>query len=452
MTEQQPTQLQPKPIQTPPAAAKPQIVQQPPGKPSAPKEPLEKQAEEMVGGGGGLGKVFGILTVLILVVVVLFGGGAVLAAMTNYKIIPVPQNFRGQVDDVVALLPLPKSPEFLLRVGSRRMIQKGSFKAELEIEAKSGEMQVKLGGSMPVIVEKGQPKTEVSFSAETVGPEVMKIKGDLKMIGEKFYFRLEELPEIPFFDLSAFKGKWFYTVAESKKAETEKVEVDKELEQKLTKVFGEFLGKLKFSEEGGESCGGVACRKIVVSVGKEEMKWFVVEIQKVMDKTKELASEKEAQIEKGLENIEWPLKAIFLVGKGDLLIYEALFAISAKVENQLPQMGQGTMSSGMPAGMLGGLGDKLTLSIKVKFSEFGKKFDVLEPAGAQDIKTLKFEEMFSVEKMMKEQTKEGTGSGAMPGLPEGTSIEEMFGGGTEGLPPQLLKEIEEIKKQQEATQ
>jgi hypothetical protein len=60
--------------------------------------------------------------------------------------------------------------------------------------------------------------------------------------------------------------------------------------------------------------------------------------------------------------------------------------------------------------------------------------------------------MFSVEKMMKEQMKEGTGSGAMPGLPEGTSIEEMFGGGTEGLPPQLLKEIEEIKKKQEATQ
>jgi hypothetical protein len=412
---------------------------------------LEKQAEEMVGGGGGIGKILGILVALILVVVVLFGGGAVLAAMTNYKIIPVPQNLRGQIDNVVALLPLPKGPEFMLRVGTARMAKVGSFKAEAEIGIKSGSTEVKLGGTMPVVMEKGQPKTEVSLFLQTTGAEAMSVKGDLKMIGDKFYFRLAEVPEIPFFDLSTFKGKWFYTVAEKKQTETEKTEVEEELEEKLTKVFGEFFGKIKFTKEGEESCGGGKCSKIVVSVGKEELKWLSVEVQKIMLKVDELPAERTAQIEKGLENIEWPLVLTVLVGKSDLLIYEVLFSTSLKSVG-VPQLGQGAAASGMSMGMpmVGGLGESADLTVSFKFSEFGKKFDILEPSGAQDIKTLKFEEMFSVEKMMQEQMKEGmagTESGTTPGLPEGTSIEEMFGGGTEGLPPQLLKEIEEMKKQ-----
>lgn len=241
-----------------------------------------------------------------------------------------------------------QSPEKIVQKMTARLIEIKSleYSGEVKIEVDTGDS---LGGTsnfsinftgLSDIQKLDDPRSLFSFNIKTDAlPQGEFAFGlEIRTIGKIAYVKLNDVPSLDFFDLSAVKNQWIKIDAEVLKKQfgLEKVEEQLKEAEKKQELSPEQIEKLKIAVKqakifkiteklASEKIEGINTYHYKFTIDKEEIKKLFIDISQVITLTeKELAD-----FDKSLETSELPEGEIW-IGKKDLLPYK--ISLSSTIE------------------------------------------------------------------------------------------------------------------------
>lgn len=236
-----------------------------------------------------------------------------------------------------------RSPEKIVQkmIGRLAEIKSLEYSGELKAEIdrnlsgnsgkQSSDFSVIFNGASDVY-DLNNPKSSFSLDIKTdaLGQEESSLKTEIRNIGEVVYIKLNDIPDLGFFDLSFLKEQWIKIDADSLKRQLGLEEKLNE-EQKAQNLSPEQIEKIKSSFErngifkitqklADEKINGVNAYHYKFAVNKEGVKEIIIDAVKIVQNKTPNENEIEG-LNKGLELIEFPENEIW-IGKKDLLPYK----------------------------------------------------------------------------------------------------------------------------------
>jgi len=258
--------------------------------------------------------------------------------------------------------PFRPSPEKVLERMEEEMekVKSALSKTEISLTGKNEEeisVELKVKSKWEKI-DSGKTKSEGDFSltfssqGKFIGGKVL-LAG--KTIGEDktVFLKMTTVPELPFLkmmgiDLSQLKDEWIkidsqflkdFMGGEDKKSTEEEQKVEKELQEKIKKVFREKRILLVEKELEDEEIGGKKVYHYLVRVNKSEFSNAIVEILKNTEKS--MLEESGATLTLDPEKFKkeildklGEIKGQLWIGKKDYLLYKSTFETEVELETK----------------------------------------------------------------------------------------------------------------------
>jgi len=270
------------------------------------------------------------------------------------------------------------TPERVLSQMLEKNVESVHFEGETEIGRKvlgvGTTVAVGLNGNLDIKNE-AMPllETALNLKAGQGGINVLS-NGELKLVGDKVYFKLSDLPDLSAFglDFSKLEGQWIAQEVPGNQT--------KELTETQIKEINELTGKTKFFKEiksiGTNNIQGVLTYHYKVKLSKDALYDYVVKTSEIS--AKNLSGDEKEVLKKSIEQVVG-MDVELWVGKKDKMLYK----ISLN-------------------GNFGSASGEIKLKLALIFSKHNQKVEIAAP---KDAKTL--------DEILKE-----LGEKAIPTIPE----------------------------------
>jgi hypothetical protein len=253
------------------------------------------------------------------------------------------------------------------------------------MEAGKSQANAKFTVSGPVKIDNAyDPKSykqDLNFAAE-VAMQGTTLKGnaDLKIDGESLYFKLNEIPALPYFNLAELKGKWLKT--ENKAAEKES-SMTAEKQEKAKAAFMKLVKASQIGSAKKETRDGHKVFVVSVTTPKAALKDYILEVRDTTTADIEMGDTLLTQLDSALDKVG-DLNSTIYVDAGSFYVREYDLPLSFKPDTTEEETSM-AKSAANPLASLGKI-DEVKLVITVKMDKFNEKIDFVTPSDAQDAK------------------------------------------------------------------
>lgn len=276
------------------------------------------------------------------------------------------------------------------------LIAQGSSTAKLKMDM-SGPVEIKDVLDPSSVQEDLNLKGEVSMQGT-----VLRASADMKLLQKMMYFRLNELPALPYFNAASVTGKW-YSVDKSETAQTPS-ELTPAQKEKMQAAYADLMKGAEFSPAHKDTKDGHAVFVIDMTIPKSVLKDYLTTVVQVTAETNStVLKDKEkfaTNLDKGLSQIG-DVKATIWVDRGSYYIrhFEMPLVITVDKSEQNPS----AEMAGNPLAALSQV-DQVKVMVSFNMDKFNQPVTIDAPADAQPVSELSSQLMGS----LKPPTSEGT--------------------------------------------
>ncbi len=183
-------------------------------------------------------------------------------------------------------LPGSKPGDVVLRESIEAMEEVSSLDSKTEVELIMKDQDEMETGNINLVISgtsafddvynpdslKQDVNIDGSFEVEGIG---MSANVDLKTDGETLYFKVNQLPALPFFDTKAIQDKWFITRAQEETA-VDSTDASLENEEELKQAWIEFRDGVDIGQAEKQDLDGVGVFYLQVKMSDEVLKDYIV--------------------------------------------------------------------------------------------------------------------------------------------------------------------------------
>jgi hypothetical protein len=260
--------------------------------------------------------------------------------------------------------------------------------------------------------------TAATFSMEGTS---LSADADLKVTKDFLYFKLNQVPAVPLFDLSSLKGKWLKT--ENKPTESS-TSLSADQQQRMKDATTKLFMDAHYGSAKKETKNGVGVYVLDVTLPKQSVVEYIKTVNEIQkENSKDVSPQMEADeqkstdsLNKAIDNIGdltatlWVDRSSFYLTHMDLPI---TYLVEKKDKSADSAAGGSMTGSGSPLAALDEV-DKVKMLFTIDLKDFNQSVSFEEPQDAQDAKEA-FQDMMGKAAVTPPSTF-GVGSSELPGL------------------------------------
>lgn len=325
---------------------------------------------------------------------VLFGSSALPAYAAGNFFQDVTQSIGGTFERLYLLLPGDKSGKIIADQAflAAKNLKTAQMNTQVTVDLQNDQntptsLKFNVAGPIQIsnLYDPSTYKQDLKVSGQVnVKDTAMTADADLKMTGEKLYFRINELPPVPFFNLDNLKGKWLFTSVK-KTSDTPAPTADEQ--QKFIDAYQKLLNTATFSSASKQTKNDHEVYVFDVTFSKAALLQYIDDINKVQtDAGKPVADAEEARasFEKLLSNTG-DLKLTIWVDRSSFFVRHVELPISYTPEKSAepsPALTPAEAESN-PLSALSHI-SKVNILVSLDADNFNAPITFTEPTDAQD--------------------------------------------------------------------
>ncbi len=287
---------------------------------------------------------------------------------------------------VYLMLPGDKPGDVVLQqtVDAAKNIKTAQTKASasvdfLQADQNLANVKVNIEGPVEInsIYDPQSYKQDLKVSGEaTMQGTSMKASADVKLTGSLVYFRLNELPVIPFFNFDELKGKWLKSEVKARKADAQLTQAQQDqFMQAYTKLFQS--SKLSSAQKTTKNDHNVYV--LDINIPKAALAEYLDTVNKIQTSNTDVVQtdEMKKDFSKVLDNIG-DLKVTLWIDQSSFFVRHIEMPISYIPEKQANPGMAGTPLSALSQA------DKVNVLVTVDMDQFNAPITFEEPKDAED--------------------------------------------------------------------